>query len=80
MSDAMSRDADRPSAPAPSDNDRPADPARRRLLSAAPLAGAAALAAGRAGADEPDPAPADPRSVGYRVTDHIAAYYRRARG
>ena len=62
-------------------NHVPADPARRRLLKAAPLAGAAALASGpaEAGAEEHGD-PADPRDTVYRVTDHVRAYYARARG
>ena len=59
----------------------PADPARRRLLKAAPLAGAAALAS------RPDLAeaeshgdPDNPRDTVYRETDHVRAYYARARG
>ncbi len=61
--------------------DGPADPARRSLLKAAPFAGAAALMS------DPDPAgaesqgdPDDPRDTVYRVTDHVRAYYARARG
>lgn len=56
----------------------PANPNRRRLLKAAPLAGAG-LAVGTlpAVADE---APQDPRKVHYRETGHVKAYYARARG
>ena len=57
------------------------DPIRRRLLAGAPLAGAAALAGGRAAAGEPDEDDrADPRRTVYRETDHVKAYYARARG
>lgn len=59
----------------------PADPARRRLLKAAPLAGAAALASrpDQAGA-ESHGNPDDPRDTVYRETDHVRTYYARARG
>ncbi|HUF57143.1 MAG TPA: hypothetical protein VMM55_11360 [Thermohalobaculum sp.] len=59
----------------------PADPARRRLLTAAPLAGAAALASRPALAGEEGQGDAEnPRDTVYRVTDHVRAYYARARG
>jgi hypothetical protein len=66
---------------------RAPDAVRRRLLTGGALsvAASAALLAGRgraramqAGAMQED-APADPRQPAYRMTDHIAAYYRRAR-
>lgn len=60
----------------------PADPDRRRLLAGAPVAGAAALAAGTGGAlvEGREEEPADPREPVYRETDHVRAYYARARG
>ncbi len=58
------------------------DAARRRLLSGGALtvAASAALIAGRGRAVAEEQAqPADPKQPSYRMTDHIAAYYRRAR-
>jgi hypothetical protein len=58
------------------------DAGRRRLLGGGALtvAASAALIAGRGRADaDEQPPPADPKQPSYRVTDHIAAYYRRAR-
>ena len=60
---------------------RPADPARRRLLTATPLVGAAALV-GTSGEAEAGTQgdPTDPRDTVYRMTEHVRAYYDRARG
>ena len=58
------------------------DAVRRHLLTGGALtvAASAALLAGKGrAADAGAVAPADPRRPDYRVTDHIAAYYRRAR-
>ena len=58
------------------------DAVRRSLLTGGALtvAASAALLAGRGRAEAAEePAPADPRRPTYRMTDHIAAYYRRAR-
>ena len=58
------------------------DAVRRRLLTGGALtvAASAALISGRGHAEVADAAsPADPRQPAYRVTEHIAAYYRRAR-
>jgi hypothetical protein len=61
---------------------RAPDAVRRRLLTGGALSVAASAALlggrGRAGVVQED-APADPRQPAYRMTDHIAAYYRRAR-
>jgi hypothetical protein len=63
------------------------DAVRRSLLTGGALtvAASAALLAGRSRAEVADgaadaAAPSDPARPAYRVTDHIAAYYRRARG
>lgn len=56
----------------------PANPGRRRLLRAAPLAGAG-LAIGAEPADGAE-SPVDPRQPAYRETEHVRAYYQRARG
>ena len=59
------------------------DATRRRLLTGGALtvaASAAAVARAPATEGEADPGPADPTKLDYRVTDHIAAYYARARG
>jgi hypothetical protein len=59
------------------------DATRRRLLTGGALTVAASAAAlGRpAAADDPTaPEQPDRRKLEYRVTDHIAAYYARARG
>ena len=62
-------------------NAKPADPARRRLLSATPLVGAAALVGtGREAEAGVEGDPADPRDTVYRMTEHVRAYYARARG
>ena len=63
------------------DSTEPADPARRRLLSATPLAGAAAVV-GTGGQAEAgvEGDPTDPRDTVYRMTEHVRAYYARARG
>ena len=58
------------------------DATRRRLLTGGALTVAASAAAlGRAHADEtaPEAEPHDKAGLNYRVTDHIAAYYARAR-
>lgn len=58
------------------------DAVRRRLLTGGALtvAASAALVAGRGRSEAAeDTAPADPKRPAYRMTDHIAAYYRRAR-
>lgn len=68
-------------APRSDESRGPSDPDRRRLLKAAPLVGAAAVASGPAAADaEGQGDPHDPRDTVYRVTDHVRAYYTRARG
>lgn len=59
------------------------DATRRRLLTGGALTVAASAAVvSRSGADEtaPEAEPQDKRNPTYRVTDHIAAYYARARG
>lgn len=58
------------------------DATRRRLLTGGALTVAASAAAlGRAQAGEADPEPgAGGKGPDYQVTDHIAAYYARARG
>ena len=66
-------------------NPEPAAPdaARRRLLTGGALTVAASAAAVcRSVADEPAPeaGPRDRHDPAYRVTDHIAVYYARARG
>ena len=62
-------------------NRAPADPARRRLLATAPLAGAAVLASRPDAAEaESHGDPDDPRDTVYSVTDHVRVYYERARG
>ena len=56
---------------------------RRRLLTGGALtvAASASLIAGRGrAAPAEEAAPSDPRQPTYRMTEHIAAYYRRARG
>jgi hypothetical protein len=63
-------------------NPKAPDAVRRALLTGGALtvAASAALVAGRGRAEAADePAPADPRRPAYRMTDHIAAYYKRAR-
>ena len=58
------------------------DAVRRHLLTGGALtvAASATLLAGRGRADAAeDASPADPRRPTYRMTDHIATYYRRAR-
>ena len=59
------------------------DAVRRRLLTGGALTVAASAALlggrGRAAAAEDAATPADPRRPTYRMTDHIAAYYKRAR-
>ena len=58
------------------------DAVRRRLLTGGALtvAASAALLGGRGRAEAAEEAPpADPRRPAYRMTDHIAAYYKRAR-
>ncbi len=58
------------------------DTVRRHLLTGGALtvAASAALLAGRGRAEAAEAAPpADPRRPTYQMTDHIAAYYRRAR-
>lgn len=60
------------------------DPARRALLSGGSLTLAAAAAATVASPASPatgeDAEGADPRQPAYRETDHVRAYYARARG
>ncbi len=59
------------------------DATRRRLLTGGALTVAASAAAvARSGAEDaaPEVEPQDRRKLTYRETDHIAAYYARARG
>lgn len=58
------------------------DAVRRQLLTGGALtvaASAAALGASRIPESQEAPAADDPKKLEYRVTDHIATYYARAR-
>ena len=60
------------------------DPVRRGLLTGGAITlAASAVIPGRtaeAATADKEPPPQDPTRLTYRVTEHIAAYYRRARG